>query len=88
MDKKAVHFPSSVSTCIRAMDLIKIANQIYNDGMKYVEISINLDESDEDLSFAVRLSGAKEHDSEEVKQYPVIPYCNFVDCFDWLDFLD
>ena len=86
MSKKAIRFPSSVSTCVNAMDLIKIVNQIYHDGMKFVEISINVDESNEDLAFAVRLSGAKDYDSEDVKQYPIITRRDFVDCFDLADY--
>lgn len=61
----------SCSTCIKAIDLIKIANQIYHDNMQYVEISVSFPlESNGDE--VVKISAIPSPTSDDVKIYPEI----------------
>ena len=61
----------STSTCIRAIDLIKIANQLYNDKMEFVHIAIT-NSNDEDLDGSVQIHAIPSIDSTSVKEYPRI----------------
>ena len=67
-------------THIKAIDLIKIANQLYNDHMEYVQLSIHFDDYDEDRDGEVRISAVPALDSSDVKKYSPIspaPLCYF-----------
>lgn len=59
-------------TFVKAMDLIKVADQIFKDGMKYVQIDIHFDDYDDDRDGEVRISAVPSIDSSDVKEYPVI----------------
>ena len=60
-------------TFIKAIDLIKIADQIFKDGMQYVQLDIHFDDYDQDHDGEVRISAVPEYNSSDVKKYPVIP---------------
>lgn len=64
-------FYDRTTTIVRAADLIKIANQIYNDKKKYVNISI-LGGFDEDTQGNVCISAASELDFSDKKKYSEI----------------
>ena len=71
----------SCSACIKAMDLIKLANQIYHDNMQYVKISVHFPSSDEGDEF-VKLSAIPTSISDDVKEYPIIIGNSFIDIDD------
>ncbi len=59
-------------TFVKAIDLIKVADQIFKDGMKYVQIDIHFDDYDDDRDGEIRISAVPSIDSSDVKKYPVI----------------
>lgn len=66
------------STCIKAIDLIKLANQIYHDNMQYVKISVlfpGSDDGDELVNFFAISSPT----SDDVKKYPSIVGNSLID---------
>lgn len=69
---------SETSTCIRAIDLIRIANQILNDNMQFVQIFI-VDSSNEDENGSVLIDAIPDIDSEDEKHYPAISSFNLID---------
>ena len=62
-----------VETIIKAIDLIKVANQLYHDGMEYVQIGIHFDDYDDEHNGELRIFAVPSSDSSEVKKYPPIP---------------
>lgn len=62
----------SCSACIRAIDLIKIANQIFNDKMEYVQIKVTFDANDEDHGESIKIYAIPNIDSDDIKVYPQI----------------
>lgn len=72
-------------TTIRAMDLIKVANQLFQDKMQYVKLSIDYC-NDEDLDGSIRIYAIPTAISEDVKKYPRIPSVSTVEID--TDFLD
>ena len=67
-------YPDGSITCetyIKAIDLIKIADQMLKDDMKYVKIIIH-DSYDDDVDGRVDLLAIPSPDSNEVKKYPSI----------------
>lgn len=74
------------STCIRAMDLIRIANQMLNSNMQYAMIAV-VESSDEDIHGSVRIAAIPSIDSDKVTQYPTIPSFTLLDpdVFDYYD---
>lgn len=69
------------SACIKAIDLIKIANQIYQDKMQYVKVSVHFpyDESGDEF---VRMSAISSPTSDDVKKYPLIVGNQLIDIDD------
>lgn len=70
-------YPDGSISCesyIRAIDLIKIANQMFDDKMQYVKITIHHSENeyDDDVDGRVDLIAIPTPDSEDVKKYPPI----------------
>lgn len=59
-------------TFVKAIDLIKIADQMLQDGMQYAQISIHFDDYDDDRDGEVRISAVPAIDSSQVKKYPPI----------------
>lgn len=66
------------SSVIRAIDLIKIANQIFKDNMQYVCISVASSE-DEDQDGLVEISAIPSALSDDVKKYEPISLFTAVD---------
>ena len=71
----------SCSACIKAIDLIKIANQIYQDQMQYVKVSVHFP-YDEDGDEIVKISAIPSPTSEDVKLYPEIIGNSFIEIED------
>ena len=59
----------SCSACIRAIDLIKIADQMLKDNMKYAKVTVKFDYN-EDYDGIVKLSAIPSADSDDIKTYP------------------
>lgn len=74
----------STVTCVRATDLIKIANQLYNDKMEYVRLSINSSRN-EDLDGSIQIHAIPSATSEDVKEYPLIKSNSIVDFDDLVE---
>ena len=62
----------SCSACIRAIDLIRIANRMMKENMQYAQIRVIFDESTDDYDGLVRISAVPSADSEDVTIYPEI----------------
>ncbi len=60
----------SCSACIRAIDLIKIANQMFESKMQYVQIRVTHNEYGDDHDGTVRISAVPTFDSDDVVIYP------------------
>ena len=65
-------------TTIRAIDLIKIANQLYQDKMQYVKLGIDYS-NDIEKNGSVQIYAIPSATSEDVKKYPVIEPITSVD---------
>lgn len=65
-------------TTIRAIDLIKIANQLYQDKMQYVKLCIDYSD-DIEKNGGVQLYAIPSATSEDVKKYPAIDPITSVD---------
>ncbi len=61
-----------ISTVIRAMDLIKIANQLFNDKMGYVRIAVTHSDN-EDRDGSVKISAMPLDSEDDITEYKVIP---------------
>lgn len=71
----------SYVTFVRALDLIKIANQLYNDKMEFARIAITFSDDDE-IDGSVQIHAIPAIDSVDVKEYPLIknhPIADFDD---------
>ena len=62
----------SCSACIRAIDLIRIADRMTLDRVLYAQIRVIFDESTDDYDGLVRISAVPSADSEDVTIYPEI----------------
>lgn len=67
-----------ISTWIRAIDLIKIADQLYRDNMQYAQISVKFCEN-KDFCGDVRICAIPNASSEDVKEYPIIKPNSMID---------
>lgn len=62
---------------IKAIDLVKLANQIYNDKMQWLHIAIR--HSDDDQDGEIAISAVPSLESDNIKRYPPIDANSFVD---------
>lgn len=62
----------SCSACIRALDLIRIADRMMKDGMQYAQVKVIFDEHRDDRDGLVRISAIPSADSNDVTIYPEI----------------
>lgn len=62
----------SCSACIRAMDLIRIADRMLKENMKYAQITVIFDETLSDCDGLVKISAIPSADSDDVTIYPRI----------------
>lgn len=62
----------SCSACIRAMDLIQIANRMFQDNMQYAQIRVIFDENRDDYDGLVRISAIPSANSDDATIYPDI----------------
>lgn len=60
----------SCSACIRAIDLIRIANRMFNENMQYAQISVKHNEYGDDYDGIVRISAIPSATSSDVTTYP------------------
>lgn len=60
-----------ISTVVRAMDLIKVVNQIYNDNMACVRLTI-VSCDNEDHDGEVKIAALPTMVSEDMKTYPTV----------------
>lgn len=60
----------SCSACIRAIDLIKIANQMFTDNMQYAQIRVTHNEYGKDFDGIVKISAIPNASSDDVVVYP------------------
>lgn len=67
-----------LSTWVRAIDLIKIADQLYRDNMQYVQIAVKFCEND-NFDGDVRICAIPTASSDDVKEYPVIKPNSMID---------
>lgn len=71
----------SCSACIRAIDLIRIADQMLKDDMKYAKVTVKFDYN-EDYDGIVKLSAISAPDADDVKTYPLIKGLLLIDIDD------
>lgn len=71
----------SCSACVKAIDLIKIVNQIFNDNMQYVKVTVHFPTDDDGDEF-VKISAIPSPTSDDVKEYPLIIGNSFIDIDD------
>ena len=62
----------SCSACIRAMDLIRIADRMLKENMRYAQIRVIFDENHSDYDGLVKISAIPAPDSDDVTIYPEI----------------
>lgn len=62
----------SCSACIRAMDLIRIADRMLKENMQYAQVRVIFDENHDDYDGLVRISAIPTADSDDVTIYPEI----------------
>ena len=67
-----------VSSWVRAIDLIKIANQLFEDKMQYAQISVKFCEN-ENFDGDVRICAISSPTSEDIKVYPVLKQNSLID---------
>lgn len=60
----------SCSACVRAIDLIRIADRMMKDGMQYAQVKVFFNEYREDFDGLVRISAIPSADSNDVTTYP------------------
>lgn len=65
-------------TFVRAIDLIKVANQLLEDKMEYVRVSIT-SSPNEDLDGSIQIHAIPSIKSDDVKEYPIIKSNSMVD---------
>lgn len=74
----AKKFYEASTACIRAIDLIKIANQLLNDNMQYAQISI-VYSSNDDENGSVLIDAIDSIDPSETVHYPPIKSFTAID---------
>lgn len=62
----------SCGTIVKATDLIKVVNQIFEDRMQYVQVTICYNDFDENSDGELRISAVPSATSSDVKKYPAI----------------
>lgn len=62
----------SCSACIRAMDLIRIADRMLKENMQYAQVRVIFDEFARDYDGLVKISAIPSPDSGDVTIYPEI----------------
>lgn len=62
----------SCSACVRAIDLIRIADRMMKENMKFAQVKVIFDESSQDYDGLVKLSAIPAPGSNDVTVYPVI----------------
>lgn len=62
----------SCSACIRAMDLIRIADRMLKENMQYAQVRVIFDEFARDYDGLVKISAIPSPDSDDVTIYPEI----------------
>lgn len=62
----------SCSACIRAIELIRIADQMLKDGMEYAQVRVIFDENRDDCDGIVKISAIPNATSDDVTIYPEI----------------
>ncbi len=62
----------SCSACVRAMDLIRIADRMLKENMQYAQVRVIFDESAQDYDGLVKISAIPSPDSDDVTIYPEI----------------
>lgn len=62
----------SCSACIRAMDLIRIADRMLKENMQYAQVRVIFDEFAPDYDGLVRISAIPSPNSDDVTIYPEI----------------
>ena len=60
----------SCSACVRAIDLMRIADRMMKDGMQYAQVKVFFNEYREDFDGLVRISAIPSADSNDVTTYP------------------
>lgn len=65
-------------TCVRAIDLIKVANELFKDNMQYAKLSITYCEN-EDHNGDLTIYAIPTASSDDVKAYPTIKAMHSVD---------
>ena len=74
----ARQFYEITATCIGAADLVKIANQVFNDKMQFVQLSI-INSSREDEDGNVLIDALPSIDSDDPVHYPEITSFSLLD---------
>ena len=62
----------SCSACIRAIDLVRIADKMMRENMQYAQVHVVHDENTNDYDGLVKISAIPSHDSDDVTVYPEI----------------
>lgn len=62
----------SCSACVRAIDLIRIADRMMKENMQYAQIRVIFDENCDDYDGLVKISAIPSADSDDVTIYPDI----------------
>lgn len=75
----------SCSACIRAMDLIRIADRMLKENMQYAQVRVIFDENRDDYDGLVKISAIPSADSDDVTVYPDIKGMLTVEIDDNLD---
>lgn len=70
----------SCSSCVHAIDLIKVANQIFQDKMQYVNIEVFFSDR-EDMNGQIKISAIPSamSDDSDVKRYSSISRTDIID---------
>lgn len=60
----------SCAACVRAIDLIRIADQMMKEDMKYAQVRVFFDDNRDDYDGLIKISAIPSPDSDDVKIYP------------------
>lgn len=60
----------SCAACVRAIDLIRIADQMMKENMKYTQVRVFFDDNRDDYDGLIKISAIPSSDSDDVKIYP------------------
>ena len=75
----------SCSACIRAMDLIRIADRMLKENMQYAQVRVIFDKNRDDYDGLVKISAIPSVDSDDVTVYPDIKGMLTIEIDDDLD---